>query len=84
MREQRTPAPSEEDETTDRTVMLIVLDRAQPWPQSVEDLGRELGQDPDGQHCAGAWGLLPASGRRDDGGAGEVALGAGDAGWFGG
>jgi hypothetical protein len=46
MREQRTPAPSEEDDTTDRTVMLIVLDREHPWPRSVEDLGRELGQDP--------------------------------------
>ena len=46
MREQRTPGPSEEDETTDRTVMLIVLDREQPWPRSIEDLGRELDQDP--------------------------------------
>ncbi len=46
MRGQRTPAPSEEDENTDRTVMLIVLDREQPWPRSVEDLGRELGRDP--------------------------------------
>ena len=46
MREQRTPTPSEEDEATDRTVMLIVLDREQPWPRSIEDLGRELGQDP--------------------------------------
>ena len=45
MREQRTPAPSEEDETTDRTVMLILLDREQPWPRSIEDLG-ELGQNP--------------------------------------
>jgi len=46
MREQRTLDPSEEDNTTDRTVMLILLDREQPWPRSVEDLGRELGQDP--------------------------------------
>ena len=46
MREQRTPTPSEEDEAIDRSVMLIVLDREQPWPRSVEDLGRELGQDP--------------------------------------
>lgn len=46
MREQRTPAPCEEDETVDRTVMLILLDREQPWPRSIEDLGRELGQDP--------------------------------------
>ncbi len=46
MREQSTPAPGEEDETIDRTVMLIVLDREQPWPRSVEDLGRELGRDP--------------------------------------
>lgn len=45
MREQRTPTPRDEDETIDRTVMLIVLDREQPWPRSVEDLGRELGRD---------------------------------------
>jgi hypothetical protein len=46
MREQRTPAPSEEDDTTDRTVMLILLDRDHPWPRSVDELGRELGEDP--------------------------------------
>jgi hypothetical protein len=46
MREQRTPAPSEEDETTDRTVMLILLDREQPWPRSIDDLSLELGTDP--------------------------------------
>jgi hypothetical protein len=45
MRDQRTPAPGEEDETTDRTVMLILLDREQPWPRSIEGLSRELGQD---------------------------------------
>lgn len=46
MREQRTPVPSDEDETIDRTVMLILLDREQPWPRSIADLSRELGQDP--------------------------------------
>jgi len=46
MREQRTPDPSEHEDTTDRTVMLILLDRDQPWPRSVEDLGREFDQDP--------------------------------------
>ena len=45
MREQRTPAPGEEEETVDRTVMLILLDREQPWPRSIDDLSRELGQD---------------------------------------
>ncbi len=46
MRDQRTPAPSEEDDSTDRTVMLIVLDREHPWAPSVDELARELGQDP--------------------------------------
>ncbi len=46
MREQRIPVPSEEDDNTDRAVMLILLDREQPWPRSVDELGRELGQDP--------------------------------------
>jgi hypothetical protein len=46
MREQRNPAPGEEDDNTDRTVMLILLDRDQPWPPSVEQLARELGRDP--------------------------------------
>jgi len=47
MRDQRTPAPGEEDDNTDRTVMLIMLDREHPWPQTVDELARELGQDPE-------------------------------------
>ena len=41
--------------------MLILLDREQPWPRSIEDLGRELGQDPSGSvACLKGAGLLYA------------------------
>jgi hypothetical protein len=46
MRDQRNSAPAEDDDSTDRTVLLILLDREELWPQSVEELARELGHDP--------------------------------------
>jgi hypothetical protein len=57
MREQRTHAPGEEDETTNCTVMPILLDREHPWPRSVDELTQELGQDPTGSvaRLKGGW-----------------------------
>ncbi len=34
----------EEDDIADRTVMLILLDREQPWPRTLSELERELGE----------------------------------------
>jgi hypothetical protein len=46
-------APAGDEDGTDRTVMLILLDRSQPWPRSIDELARELGRDPGWARRAG-------------------------------
>jgi len=46
MRDQRTPTPDEEEDRTDRAVLLLLLDRERPWPCSEDELARELGMSP--------------------------------------
>jgi hypothetical protein len=46
MRDERTPTPAEEEDRTDRSVLLLLLDRDRPWPCSEDELARELGMDP--------------------------------------
>lgn len=44
MQGERTPA--EADDRIDRTVLVLLLDRERPWPWSMGELVRELGEDP--------------------------------------
>lgn len=46
MRDERTPTPAEEENRTDRAVLLLLLDRDRPWPCSEDEFARELGMNP--------------------------------------
>jgi len=40
------PTPAEQEDRLDRIVLVLLLDRARPWPCSGAELARELGCDP--------------------------------------
>jgi hypothetical protein len=44
MRDERTSA--QDEDRVDRTILVLLLDRLRPWPCSVGELRRELGEDP--------------------------------------
>jgi hypothetical protein len=54
MRDESTVTPAGDEDGTNRTVMLILLGRSQPWPRSIDEFARELGRDPGSARRAGS------------------------------